>query len=164
MATVTYPTLEHVAMEATPFPVDVLEGVESGLVLFAAAFGGVNDAIRFAEAGVRDVTLIDLNRRALDQMTALYRDERWSFAQADAWSFARFAAVAGSTWDVVTVDTYTGDATNRSLSRLEDWTSIANRAVVATATRAHSPRIPAGWRSRRVVRSGLAEWLVLERA
>lgn len=164
MSRVSYPSLEHVAMEKRPYPAELLEGCESGLCLFAAAFLGHNDAIHFAEAGVPDVTLVDVDGERLREMNELYRDKRWTFAESDAFAFARFARQLGSKWDAVSVDTFTGSALERSLGDLEQWTSIARRFVTVTATRDASYRLPRGWRSRIVWRSSAAYWLVLEPA
>lgn len=163
MDRVTYPSLEHVAIDASVFPIDVLEGAESGLVLFAAAFLGRNDAIHYAEAGVPDVTLVDIDGERLEEMRALYRSPSWEWLERDAFAFAREAREAGRVWDVVSVDTFTGEALERSVGDLEAWTSIARRAVVVTSRRTSAYVIPDGWRSRRVKRSVLVEWLVLER-
>lgn len=156
----SYRTLEHVAIDATPFPVDVLEGASSGLILFAAAFLGVNDAIHFALAGVRDVTLIDVDGARLDEMVGLYRDPSWYFLERDAWEFASDAHEKGLAWDVVVVDTFLGDATDRSLADLEHWTRIANRAVVATTVGLYAD-VPRGWYGRLRRRTAGADWLVL---
>lgn len=156
-------TLEHVAMDATTFPDELLEGIASGLVLFAAAFNGTNDAIHFAEAGVPDVTLVDRDGEALEKMRALYRDDRWRWIEFDAWEFAEMARYVGHEWDVVTVDTWLGDAERRSLDDLEAWTSIARRAVVVTAGAGSTYHVPAGWGSRLLRRTSAAYWLILER-
>lgn len=163
MARVSYPSLEHVAMEKCRYPAELLEGAESGLILFAAAFLGRNDAIHFAEAGVPNVTLVDIDGERLREMADLYRDPTWTFSEADAFAFARFARLVGSKWDVVSVDTFTGTATDRSLNELEQWTEIANRAVVATIAGAGAV-VPSGWTWSIVEREGPtdANWLVLE--
>jgi hypothetical protein len=159
---VTYPSLEHVAIEKRPYPAELLEGCQSGLVLFAAAFLGHNDAIHFAEAGVPNVTLVDVDGERLEEMRGLYRDPSWEWLEADAWDVARDARRLDAKFDAVSVDTFTGAALERSLGDLELWTSIARRVVTVTATRDSSYRVPRHWRSRVLGRSSLAYWLILE--
>lgn len=156
---VTYPSLEHVAMEKRPYPAELLEDCETGLVLFAAAFLGHNDAIHFAEAGVR-TTCVDVDEPRLEEMRTLYRDPEWSWVVGDAWEYARKVRDAGQRFDAVSVDTFTGAATDRSLANLEAWTSIANRVVIATAIGTHFD-IPPGWSGRLRRRSDTVDWLVL---
>src|SRR3990172_9872911 len=110
-------TLEHVAMQARPYPTELLEGCETGLVLFAAAFLGHNDAIHFAEAGIT-TSCVDIDSEGLAEMRELYPDS-WAFVTVDAWHFAEACASEGVQWDAVSVDTFSGDATRRSLDSLE---------------------------------------------
>jgi len=165
-AVTRYRTLEHIAQAARPYPVSSLAELNSGLCLFAAAFLGHNDAIHFAEAGLRG-TAVDINRERLAEMEALYPDE-WDFWAEDAWAFADFARRAGRTWDVVSADTFTGDATLRSITHLDAWTSLARRLVTATITDAEIPllrtAVPDGWEAWIVIRAKGIYWLALERA
>lgn len=132
MGAVTYPTLEHVAQEARPYPTHLLTDCETGLCLFAAAFLGHNDAIHFAEAGIK-TTCVDVDGDRLEIMADLYPEE-WHFVCRDAWTFARHHRDKGHTWDVVSVDTFTGDAMDRSMESLDLWLSLATRAVVVGTT------------------------------
>lgn len=157
-----YPTLEHVARDAGAYPVELVEAADSALILFAAAFMGRNDAIHFATEGVRDVTLVDLDAGRLEMMRGLYRDEGWKWIAGDAWEVARELAEAGERFDVVSVDTFTGEAEEKSLGSLGLWTSLANEAVVATASSDSAYRVPTGWSTRIVWRSLHVYWLVLE--
>lgn len=165
MGSVTYETLEAVALEARVYPADLLAGCETGLVLFSAAFLGHNDAIHFAISEL-ETTCVDTDRDRLEQMRELY-PEHWAFVAADAWTYAQTAAELGSTWDVVSLDPFTGDAMRRVLEDLELWTSIANRLVIVGTTTLGTAfaDIPAGWRSAgRVERAQGVYWLILERA
>ena len=164
MGAVTYPTLEHVAMEARPYPVDVLADAETGLVLFAAAFQGHNDAIHFAKAGIRTVC-VDTDGERLEQMAELYPAD-WEFLTLDAFWFADHARRHGRTWDVVSLDPFTGDAMARVRAELELWTAIAERAVIVGVEHGvPEALIPLGWQARGyVLRSEHAEWLTLERS
>lgn len=155
-------TLEHVAMEARPYPTHLLEGCETGLVLFAAAFNGHNDAIHFAEAGLKTFC-VDVDGERLSKMAALYPED-WQWAVDDAWKFADDAYALGETWDAVSVDTFTGEAMDRSLDTLGLWCSLARKVVTATVTAGELYRVPKGWKSELYPRSGDVYWLVLTRA
>ena len=131
MGAVTYATLEHVAEQARPYPAHLLDGCETGLCLFAAAFLGHNDAIHFAEAGLH-TTCIDIDEDRLGEMRELYPSE-WEFAVFDAWDYARRPALGP----------YLGRRLGRhvywlahgyALVSLELWMAIANRLVTVTVT------------------------------
>lgn len=161
-------TLEHVAMEARPYPASLLEGCETGLVLFAAAFLGHNDAIHFAEAGMR-CTCVDIDGARLAEMRALYPAD-WTFVEDDAWGFAQqqlarweYLAVSAIPADVVSVDTFTGSATRRSLDSLPLWCSLARKLVTATYTSGEAYEVPEGWRATLYERASGVYWLVLQK-
>lgn len=156
----SYPTLEHVAQEAHPYPVELLEGAESGLLLFAAGFLGHNDGVHFAERGI-PCDCVDVDRDRLEEMRQLYPRD-WNFHVDDAFDFAR-EAVGRRRWDVVSVDTFTGDVMERALEHLRIWTALANRAVTVTLTAGTSYAAPRGWTHWLYPRSVSVYWLVLER-
>jgi len=155
--------LDVISRQARPYPADLLEDCSTGLVLFAAAYLGHNDAIHFARKQLTTVC-VDTDARKLMDMQALY-PSYWRFVRADAWTFAEQAAERGDSWDAVSVDTYTGDATDRSLQTLGLWCAIANQVVTATITTDVTPGpAPTGWRVSGVhPRSDRASWLVLTR-
>lgn len=155
-------TLEHIAMRARPYPADLLVGCETGLVLFAAAFQGHNDAVHFAEAGL-ETTCVDVDAAKLAAMAQLY-PRSWKWAVDDAWKYAEDALRNGEQFDAVSVDTFTGDAMRRSLGSLELWTSIARRLVTATITDGEMPEAPPGWTASLFERASGVYWLVLEPA
>ena len=159
--TVAYRTLEHVACEARPYPTYLLEGAETGLCLFSAAFMGHNDVIHFALENVR-ATCVDVDQEKLHALAALYPDDWW-FICRDAWEFAEDAAAKGIRWDVVSVDTFRGNATERSLTTLELWCSIAEKAVVATLEDGQEYEPPKGWTAHVLRRNSEVMWLVLTR-
>lgn len=161
MAAVTYPTLEHVATEARPYPTYLLEHAETGLCLFAAAFMGHNEAIHFALEEVQ-TTCVDIDQEKLHVMTDLYPED-WTFLCCDAWDFAEAHAEKGKRWDVVSVDTFRGNATERSLVSLELWCSIADKAVVATLEDGQTYKVPEGWTAQHFRRNSEVFWLVLTR-
>lgn len=162
MGALTYATLEHVAMQGRPYPVDKLKGCETGLCLFAAAFLGHNDAVHFAEAGMQTMC-VDIDAPRIAQMAMLY-PKTWQFAVDDAWKFAEDAAKVGEQWDAVSVDTFTGEAMDRSLESLELWCSLARKVVTATYIDGATFRVPEGWESDLYERATGVYWLVLTRA
>jgi hypothetical protein len=152
--------LVRIAQVARPYPVDLLEGCETGLVLFAAAFLGVNDAVHFAEAGL-ETTCVDTDLERLTAMAQLY-PRSWRWHPGDAWEYAAKRFERGDTFDAVSVDTFTGDAELRSLASLDLWTGIANRVVTVTLT-GEPPPPPEGWKDSLFERADGVYWLVLER-
>jgi hypothetical protein len=152
--------LEAVSRVARPYPAWLLDGCETGLCLFSAAFLGHNDAIHFARAGIETVC-VDHDWVRLDEMRGLYPED-WRFEWADAWAFANAASFA--TWDAVSVDTWRGDAERRSLDNLNLWCSLANKAVTVTHTTGLDYTVPDGWNARLFERAHNVNWLVLTRA
>lgn len=126
----------------TVFPVHLLEGSGTALVLFAAAFGGENDAAHIWDAGL-DGTCVDVDSAALFAMTGAYPG--WTFAPADAFDYARAAAAAGKAWDVVTLDPFTGDTMDRVIESLPVFCALARNLVVA-GTDGREITAPDGWR------------------
>lgn len=159
------PPLDAISAEARPYPADMLEDCQTGLLLFAAAFLGVNDAIHFARKQLR-CTCVDTDRERLGRMEDIYPDD-WTFHVQDAWEFAREAAERGKTWDAVSVDTFTGNATNRSLADLEVWCALANRCLTVTVATGQEYVVPEGWEGFLFPREAsheIAAWLVMQRA
>lgn len=167
MGTVTYPSLERIAQDARTYPAHLLEGCETGLVLFSAAFLGHNDAIHFAQAGL-ETTCIDIDARRLQEMAALYPSD-WTFLVEDAWTFAESACEACEQWDAVSADTFTGDAMAQSMASLDLWCSLARKFVTVTATGGAIREAPEGWNWSLMRRAGPREdgesvyWMILER-
>lgn len=158
------PPLDSISLEARPYPADMLDGCRTGLLLFAAAFLGVNDGIHFARKQLV-CTCVDTNEERLSRMEALYPPE-WLFEAEDAWEFARAAQERGKTWDAVSVDTFTGNATHRSLDSLELWCSLANRCLTVTVAKGQECEIPDGWHGYLFPREAsheIAAWLVMQR-
>lgn len=153
--------LVRVSRQARAYPAEILDGCETGLLLFAAAFLGVNDAIHFARRQLSCIC-VDTDQRKLGEMADLYPDD-WVFVESDAWEFAQAAADAGHRWDAVSVDTFTGEATDRSLETLELWCSLAARCVTVTIGHGQDFKLPDGWRAQFFPRSHRAQWLVLRR-
>lgn len=159
--TVLAPPLDAVSRRARPYPADALPEGGTALALFAAAYQGHNDAIHFARKDMT-ATCVDINGPSLAKMSELYPSS-WEFFVYDAWAFAEDAAERGRFWDVVSVDTYTGDATDRSLETLPLWCAIADVLVTATIPTGRGWAKPHGWHGSLFPRSALASWLVLRR-
>ncbi len=143
------------------YPTHVLEGCESALVLFAAAFYGRQDCAAIATAGLT-ATCVDTDAEKLEQMRQAYPDS-WEFFAADAFEFAGSSA---SVWDVVSLDPFT-TLFDECADRLPLWCSLARRAVVLGTGTSTVVVAPAGWwvsgRSRRSGFAGGTFWTVLER-
>jgi hypothetical protein len=151
--------------EGACLPRDLLPGCWTGLVLFAAAFNGRQDAVWLEEAGIL-ATCVDLRDVDLCRMRDLYPPE-WRFVWADAFEFADQSKTLGLRFDVVTVDCPTG-LFDRCLGLLELWTTLARRLVVlGMSSRAETPTPPGGWavaaRTRRSDFRGGVDWLTLEK-
>jgi hypothetical protein len=155
-------TLDELRARAASYPVDVLGGRETALVLFGAAFLGVNDAIHFANAGIPDVTVVDTDAARLDTMRRLY-PESWTFVAADAFAFVEEQREAGALYDVVGADPFTS-LMPRCRESVPAFCALARHAVVLGTERELGLDAPDGWRSRRVQRSQQHDWIVLEPA
>ena len=163
MGSVTeYPELERIGETAQQYPAQYLEGLETGLCLFGAAFSGANDAIHFYEHGLR-TNVVDTDFERLSKMRRLYPDD-WQFVHVDAWEYAEAARREELAFDAVSVDTFTGDAEIRSLASLELWTSIANELVTVTATPGKPFDVPDGWIVSKHWRGPGVYWLCLRRS
>lgn len=158
------PPLDQLSAVARPYPAHLLDDCQTGLVLFAAAFRGHNDAIHFARRQLH-TTCVDRDAHRLAEMSEVYPPD-WEFAAEDAWEYATHAYLTGRTWDAVSVDTFTGDATDLSIRTLDLWCSVANRLVTATIRNDDADKAwtPDGWRMTPLFpRSATVSWLVLRR-
>lgn len=157
--TVLAPPLNEI--EACPYPADLLPEGGTALALFAAAFLGANDSIHFARKDMT-VTCVDVDGKRLRRMEGLYPKD-WTFLCEDAWSYAAGSAFLEYTWDVVSADTFLGNATERSMESLNLWCSLARKMVTATIRNRQAYTVPEGWRAQVFPRSAVASWLVLQR-
>lgn len=164
MTVATVPLLDIVPRDA-PFPTERLAGLDSALVLFAAAWLGKQDAVFAADQGLRG-TCVDVDQEQLDRMQQIYPDG-WEFRQADAFAFTRTWRAAGRRWDAVTVDCPT-NLFERCATELELFCDVARRLVVLGTGRRTELVAPDGWKlSERLPRSsfrGGVQWAILERS
>lgn len=160
------PTLEQVRDPDGPcgYPVDLLAGCKTGLVLFAARWFGRQDAFWIADAGI-DATCVDVDEKRLHEMERIY-PFGWEFAAADAFEYAEFARSEGRKWDVVSLDPFT-DLFGRVNDHVDLWCSLASRLVVIGHAVDMRPVAPSGWhvarRSRRSDFRGGVYWSALVR-
>jgi hypothetical protein len=153
------PPLDRISREAREYPAYLLRQGGTGLCLFAARFYGINDAVHMARAEMT-LTLVDVSPRVVE-MAAMYE---CAYYVGDAWEFAE-ARRDVTPWDAVSVDTYTGDATTRSLSDLQLWCDLARDVVTCTHVVGQPYTVPEGWTAQRFPRNekhGI-NWLVLTR-
>ncbi len=144
------------------FPVDALEGSTTALVLFAAAFGGRQDAWFIADAGMR-ATCVDIQLKPLLEMRHKF-PEHWDFVVFDAYDFPQHTR---KLWDVVTADVATNDF-DRAAAMIEDWCGLARRTVILGTGEHTQLEVPEGWklveRLHRSDYAGGVYWAVLQRA
>lgn len=146
---------------ADRYPLHALEGCESALVLFAAAFHGIQDAVWIADAGLT-ATCVDVDARRLGEMVLAY-PEGWEYVPGDAYVYA---TLTERVWDVVSLDPSSGQF-QACADRLELWCSRARHVVILGCGDDTEIVVPDGWtlteklwRSRF---SGGVFWAVLER-
>jgi hypothetical protein len=158
-------TLEEVREKAAPdtFPRHVLDGCDTGLVLFAAGFHGCQDAIWLAEAGVR-ATCVDVDHGKLGEMVLAY-PEGWEYVHGDVFAYTSGAWERSQTWDVVTIDCPTG-AFERCARLASRWCDLARQTVVLGSVRDPELRVPGGWSVTETVHrsdyKGGTYWTVLQ--
>lgn len=146
------------------FPHRLLADCESALLLFCAGLYGRNDGYWLEQAGIADVTGIDLDEEKLAHMMSLY-PESWIFQVGDA-----FNVQPERTFDLVCVDAPT-QLTARAASEVDRWCSLAEKAVVLGLH--WEPLVSTGFTfperwtatelSKRANHRGGTYWLVLER-
>lgn len=150
------------ATDPMNFPLELLEKDDTALVLFAAGFHGLQDAVWVREAGMT-ATCVDSNPDKLAEMRPLYPDG-WEFVQSDAYSFA-FSEIRQ--WDIVTADPWTNDM-DRCSGFVHEWCRLARKAVVLGTGVGTVVEAPAGWKvtgtHKRSDYDGGVYWTVLEPA
>lgn len=156
-------TLATIPRDAA-FPTERLEGLETGLVLFAAAWLGKQDAVFLADAGLV-CTCVDVRAERLNEMRDVYPGG-WEFVEADAFAYSSAWRTAGRRWDAVTVDCPT-NLFGWCAQLLPRWCDLARRLVVLGCSPTTELAVPDGWRLvERIDRSdyrGGVQWAVFER-
>lgn len=145
-----------------PYPVEHLVGHQTALIVFAAAFGGLNDGAWIHDAGLT-ATCVDNDRDALDAMWLHYPDT-WEFVCADAYEFA---ALTERQWDVVSLDPFTNEF-DRCAENIAAFCRLARHVVIVGTGACTNLEAPPFWRTAaRMYRTGYeggVYWTVLERA
>lgn len=143
-----------------PYPMWALKGCETALIVFAAEFGGMNDAAWIVEAGLR-ATCVDENPVKLEAMREHYPDD-WSYVCTDA-----FTLSPSLRYDVVSLDPFTNHF-DRCAAHIDLWCTIARRAVIIGTGTDTKILSPAGWIQTDCVKrtdyQGGVYWTVLEPA
>lgn len=125
------------------FPTSYLDKSESALVVFAAAYGGAQDAAHIRDAGLHAVC-VDHDYDKLEQMRDQYPPD-WVFIDLDAFKFLDQALARNFTFDAVTLDPFTGDTMDRTIEHLPDWCKLARRVVICGVD-GRELAVPDGWR------------------
>ena len=144
------------------YPIDLLGGCKTALILFGAGFYGRSDGVWIAQAGLT-ATVVDVDHVRLDVMQRIYPDD-WSFECHDADWYAASALAAGTQWDLLSIDppiSLCQDAKDL----LPGWAELARDLIVMTTLENVDHFIPPdGWRVAACHwRSSAAAWLVLAR-
>jgi hypothetical protein len=113
--------LTEVAAAAGPYPTRLLERERTALLLFGAAYLGANDGYHIREAGMY-ATVVDTDDQRLAEMFEVY-PATWTFVPKTPTS-TRHGAKSQS-FDVVSVDCFTGDASALCVKLAPEWTRIA---------------------------------------
>ncbi len=146
------------------FPLELLEDSETALVLFAAGFLGVQDAVWIRDAGLT-ATCVDTDPEKMASMKPLYPDD-WEFVEQDAYAFAHWETERRQ-WDIVTADPWTGHM-DTCARFLKEWCRLARKAVVLGTGVGTVVEAPEGWKvtgtRRRSDYDGGVFWTVLEPA
>jgi hypothetical protein len=141
-------TLAEIQGGAAPsiYPRAVLEGCETALVLFAAAFHGQQDAVWMAGAGLT-ATCVDVDAEKLGEMEQVYPAD-WEYAYGD----------------VVSLDP-PSNLFGRCAKLLPTWCGLARHAVILGTGEATVIVEPEDWRVSECVRrsnfQGGCYWTVL---
>lgn len=159
-------TLDQVRAAADDsYPVSVLDGCRSALLLFAGGFRGRNDGIHFADAGVA-ATCVDVDPSGLRDMEGIY-PAGWRFVCSDVFPFVESASAAGGRWDVVSVDCPT-NLFEVCAARADLWCALARRTVVLGCGMDSVVDVPDGWVLGACIHrsefAGGVYWAVLESA
>lgn len=142
------------------YPTEVLDGAESGLLLFAAGFFGKQDGVFFAEAGIPCVA-VDYRRHDLSQMAAMYPSD-WVFVEGDVYGLLDSGDLPAA--DVVSIDCPSGHF-QICAELIDAWCDLARRAVVLGVGKTTEIFPPRGWRNvekrRRSSYAGGTYWAIV---
>lgn len=155
------------------FPVELLRPEDSAICFFVAAFGGRQDLHYLRLAGLKDVIAIDNDSEKLHALIPQYPKD-WTFSDDDGFAAIRdIAAKIASpavAADVITLDPWTGDMTQRVIDHLPVLSRLAKRVLVVGVgvEQEKAARAALAGRDWPIIetrpRSALASWVVARRA
>jgi hypothetical protein len=146
-----------------PFPRYVLQTCDNALMLFCAGFYGKNDCVWVEEAGITNVTAVDIDQDKVNVMKSLYPDE-WEFLVEDVYSFTAKATSKGLEYTLVVADV---PLTQFESSRpwYKHWCLLSTKYVLITAEAnafVRAGHLPRDWKVKAVInRTSQSSWLFL---
>lgn len=160
--------------EALAFPREILNGVESALILFASGRGGAADGRWLAEAGIQDVDFVDWDTETLNPMMQLVPRTWQAHALNILEHYDRIAP--GKSWEHLSADPPSHLAPI-IFGQLPEWLSRAAISATITLYRhcfigepsLDAPELvaPVGWVFTKLIKRsdfrGGIYWLVAER-
>ena len=153
-------TLDDVRKSANmAYPSDLLNGCDTGLLLFGAGFYGRNDGIHFHDAGLF-MTVVDTDSVKVQDMHEMYGAGAWIIE--DVFEYMRHVGIH-EYWDVVSVDCPM-NLIPRCYGHADQFAASANKLLTITCSAHTDPsgrHIP-GWEWRglrpRTEQSAWATW------
>lgn len=143
------------------FPTQALSESKTALVVFCAAFHGMQDAYWVAEAGLQ-ATCVDTDSEMLAEMRAVYPTD-WEFVAEDAFYYGMSCL---ERFDVVTLDPFTMDM-SQVAANMRVWCDLARNVVIVGHDIHTRIEAPHGWQIvhtiQRSDKYGGIFWSVLER-
>jgi hypothetical protein len=143
-----------------PYPIWALKGCETALIVFAAEFGGMNDAAWIVDHPL-SVTCVDINEEKLEEMRVHYPAD-WSYICMDAYQLP-----SSIRYDVVSLDPFTNHF-QKCADQIALWCQIARYAVIIGTGTDTTIVSPPGWQQtdclKRSDYQGGVFWTVLEPA
>lgn len=155
-------TLAEIRAAASPatFPVERLAGRHHAAAFYCAAFLGRQDVVHLHGAGLY-VVAVDTDVGRLAEMRATYEDHdgpgRLSWCSSDAVVAARVFREERESFDVVTLDPFTGSEMERAWSRLDAFAAIVRPGGLLVAG---CVRDTLGRRCTSVTPAGVTLWLI----
>ncbi len=127
---------EQLRAQADPkiFPTDIVNGSESALSFFCAAFLGVNDAVHLHKKGLKELLLVDVNEEKLNAMREIYLGDEVGFEHGDAFRVARALRHRGRKFDIVITDPWSNIMQRTSVTDLPLFAALANKCYLSGLT------------------------------
>lgn len=128
------PTPEIMTRSAGPFPKSHLVGKTSALCVFTVRQLGRHDVIHVFNAGIENVTLVDLDASWMEKLKRIY-SPRWSYvAPIDYRAFLEKALAEGRKFDVVITDPPLGLANEVVVENFGKFLSLCNHTLIMLFT------------------------------